>query len=165
LGIIVIGLLIMGVGNLLHTPGPKPHLRDILLAFVLAIFISIYSTIDGAAVKHTAPFPYTILVFFLAPVFTAPWMFISFGWQTLKNQWLDHHIRLISIGLLSVVAYLLVLSAYSISLVSYSGAIREVSVVLGAFAGWKLLGERLGVLRVVGAVIIFIGILVVATAG
>ena len=39
-----------------------------------------------------------------------------------------------------------------------SSAIREVSVVIGAFAGWKILGEKLGPLRIIGAVIIFAGI-------
>jgi len=163
--IIVLGLLVMGAGNLLQSSGQKPRLRDFLLALLLALIISIYSTIDGAAVKLTTPFSYTVLVFFLAPAVTAPWALKYVGWGKLKTEWMEHHTSLIAIGLLSMVAYLLVLSAYSISLVSYSGAIREVSVVLGAFAGWKLLGERLGILRVVAAIIIFIGIVVVATTG
>lgn len=165
LGIMVLGLLMIGASNLVQARAHAPHLRDILMALLLALLISIYSAIDGAAVKHTPPFAYTILVFFLAPVLTAPWALRYVGWEKLKTEWMVHHTGLISIGLLSMVAYLLTLWAYSISLVSYAGAIRETSVVLGAFAGWKLLGERLGIQRVVAAVIIFIGILVVATAG
>ena len=39
------------------------------------------------------------------------------------------------------------------------------AVSVGAFAGWKLLGERLGALRVIGAVVIFAGILVITYLG
>jgi hypothetical protein len=47
----------------------------------------------------------------------------------------------------------------------YVGAVREVSVIFGAVAGWKLLGEPMGPTRVVGAVIIFIGAMCIVTLG
>lgn len=165
LGLIVAGLLVLGGSALLRRDGHRPPLRGILLALVLALFISIYSVIDGAAVKHTPAFAYTVSIFFLMPLFSTPLMLRRYGWQTLKNEWSAHRLRLAAIGVLSVGAYFLALSAYSFSLVSYSGAVREVSVVLGAFAGWKFLGERLGGLRVLGALVIFMGILVVALQG
>jgi drug/metabolite transporter (DMT)-like permease len=49
--------------------------------------------------------------------------------------------------------------------VSYSGAIRETSVVIGAFLGWQFLGEKMGGMRVVGAIIIFAGILMITIFG
>jgi drug/metabolite transporter (DMT)-like permease len=73
--------------------------------------------------------------------------------------------RFLITGFLGVVAYLIALYAYSFAPVSYSGAIREVSVVLGALAGWRFLGEKLGSLRLVGAFIIFSGILIIALFG
>jgi drug/metabolite transporter (DMT)-like permease len=36
---------------------------------------------------------------------------------------------------------------------------------MGAYAGWQFLGEKLGGRRVVGAIVIFAGILVVALFG
>ena len=45
------------------------------------------------------------------------------------------------------------------------GALRELSIVLAALAGWRWLGESFGVVRTTGAVLIFFGILVVAVAG
>jgi len=76
-----------------------------------------------------------------------------------------HRWRLLAIGALTIGAYSLALWAYSISPLGYAGAIREVSVVMAAFAGWQFLGERLGGLRVLGAIIIFAGILVIAIFG
>jgi drug/metabolite transporter (DMT)-like permease len=73
--------------------------------------------------------------------------------------------RLILIGILAVIGYLSALFAYSLAPVNYSEAIREVSLVIGAFAGWRFLGEKLGKMRVFGAVVIFSGILLIAFFG
>jgi uncharacterized membrane protein len=39
------------------------------------------------------------------------------------------------------------------------------SVVIGAFLGWQFLGEKMGGMRVLGSVIIFVGILTIAILG
>jgi drug/metabolite transporter (DMT)-like permease len=49
--------------------------------------------------------------------------------------------------------------------VGYAGAVREVSIVFAALAGWRWLGEPLGRWRLAGAVMIFVGIGLVAIAG
>lgn len=165
LAVIVIGLLLVAGGNLFNAKGISPHWRGVAMALVLALLISIYSTIDGAAVKRTPAFSYAVLIFFLAPVFTAPLMFRVYGWQTLRAGLSAHWLRIVGVGLLTVSAYLLALAAYSMARVSYVGAIREVSVVMGAFAGWHFLHERLGGWRVFGSVIIFAGILLIAFSG
>ena len=59
----------------------KPHPKGIILALAIALLISIYSVIDGAAVKQTSAFPYAILVFFLAPVITSPLLIRRYGWE------------------------------------------------------------------------------------
>jgi drug/metabolite transporter (DMT)-like permease len=72
---------------------------------------------------------------------------------------------LIAAAILGVAAYLLALFAYSFAPLSYSGAIREVSVVIGSFLGWLFLKEKMGGVRVLGAVVIFSGILTIAILG
>ncbi len=165
LGIIISGLLVIGGSALFKTNGRRPHKKGILRALFLALLISIYSTIDGAAVKRTPAFSYAVMVFFMYPALTAPLMLKRYGWQALKTEWLKQRLRLVAIGLLTVSAYLLALGAYAIAPVSYSGAVREISVVLGALAGWKFLGEPLGRWRVTGAAILFAGILIIALWG
>ena len=155
----------MGGGNLFQRQLEKPHLRGVVLALILALLISIYSTLDGTAVKHTSALSYAVNIFFLIPVFTTPLMFQHFGWQVLKTELTSHWLRLAGIGLLMVSAYMLVMLAYSVSPVGYVGAIREVSVVLGALDGWRFLGERMGGWRVTGSLVIFCGILVITFIG
>lgn len=165
LGLIVAGLLVVGGSQLLNGRMEKPHLRGTGLALMLAVMISIYTTIDGAAVKRTPAFPYAVMVFFLAPVVMSPVIFQRYGWQVLRAELTTQKARIVSIGLLTVSSYLLALFAYSLAPVSYAGAVREISVVIGALAGWRFLGERLGGWRVAGALVIFGGILVIAYFG
>ena len=162
--VIILGLLVVGSSNLFRSQG-KPHVRGILLALLLALIISIYTVVDGTAVRQTAAVPYTIMIFLLLPVFSAPLIFRRYGWPMLKAEFGSHYLRLLAIGVLTVGAYSLALWAYSFSLLGYAGAIREVSVVMGAYAGWQFLREKMGGRRVVGAIVIFAGILVIALFG
>jgi drug/metabolite transporter (DMT)-like permease len=164
LGVIILGLLVVG-GSGLFQSNEKPHIRGIVLALFLALLISIYTVVDGTAVKQTSALPYTIMIFFLLPVFTTPLIIRHYGWPTLKAELGSHYLRLLVIGVLTIGAYSLALWAYSIALLGYAGAIREVSVVMGAFAGWQFLSEKLGGWRVIGAIVIFAGILVIAIYG
>ena len=68
------------------------------------------------------------------------------------------------IAVMTLAAYSLVLYAFQIAPVSYAGAAREIGIVFGALAGWLVLGERFGGVRTIGAVLVFIGIGVLAVA-
>ena len=162
--VIIFGLLVVGSSDLFQTGG-KPHGRGILLAILLAFVISIYTVVDGTAVRQTSALPYTIMIFLLLPIFSAPLVIRHYGWPMLKTELGSHYLRLLVIGVLTVAAYSLALWAYSFALLGYAGAIREVSVVMGAFAGWQFLGEKMGWRRVAGATVIFAGIVVIALFG
>lgn len=164
LAIIIAGLMIVGGSGWLQHDG-KPAWRGILPALLLAVIISIYSVIDGAAVKITSPFAYAALIYFVSSLYMTPFIMKKHGWHALKGEFAAHGWQLLGIGALVVTAYFLALLAYRMAHVSYAGAIREVGVVMGAFAGWQFLGEDFGKPRVVGAVVIFAGILLIALLG
>jgi drug/metabolite transporter (DMT)-like permease len=52
----------------------------------------------------------------------------------------------------------MVLAAVRLAPVGYVAALRESSVVLGAAAGWLLLHERLGRVRVVSSLVVAAGL-------
>lgn len=162
--ITIVGLLLVG-GSSIFQSHNKPHLRGILLALLLALLISIYSILDGIAVKQTDALPYVTVLFLCVPAFTSPLIFRIYGWNKLKAELSAHGWTLAAIGVLTIGAYSLALWAYSISPLGYAGAIREVSVVMAAYAGWQFLGEKFGGMRILGAVIIFAGIMVIALLG
>lgn len=165
LALVIGGLIIVGGSGLLRSRGSAHSVRisrlAILLALSVALLISIYSTIDGAAVKQTAPTPYTLMALSLSGVFFTPFAMQRGGWRRMAAVGVAHWRRILAIGVIGLLTYTLVLNAYAIAQVSYGGAIREVSVVFAALMGWKLLGEEMGWLRVFGATAIFCGILLI----
>jgi drug/metabolite transporter (DMT)-like permease len=162
---IVLGLVIIGATSLFQPHEGKPKFRGIAIALSIALVISIYTLIDGFAVKHGPVMPYGLSMFMLVPVLTTPVIVRHYGRDHFVKAWKDQPARLILVGFLGVIAYLFALFAYSIAPVNYSEAIREVSVVIGAFAGWQLLGEKLGRTRILGAAVIFAGIVLIAVFG
>ncbi len=164
-GMIVAGMVIIGATSLIRSRGSRLHLKGVLVALSVALIISLYTLIDGTAVKNGPPLPYALTMFMLVPVFTTAYNVRRFGWKQFKAGWNGPRLPLILAAVLGVVAYLLALIAYTFAPLSYSGAIREVSVVIGAFLGWRFLSEQMGGTRVLGAAVIFAGILIIAFFG
>jgi drug/metabolite transporter (DMT)-like permease len=134
-------------------------------ALTVACCISIYSVIDGAAVKIAPPIPYTVAVIGASALMMTPVVLARYGRQAVVAEWRVNWPRIVLVGLLTLVTYALVLQAYALGRVSYAGAVREISVVFAALVGWRWLGEGFGGWRVAGALLIFVGILVIAIAG
>ena len=164
-GLIVSGMVIIGATSLLQNRGSRLHVRGVIVALCVALIISLYTLIDGTAVKNGPPLPYALTMFLFVPVLTTAYNVRRFGWGQFVSAWRGPRIPLILTAVLGVTAYLLALIAYSSAPLSYSGAIREVSVVIGAFLGWRFLEEPMGGTRVLGSFTIFVGILVIAIFG
>jgi drug/metabolite transporter (DMT)-like permease len=70
--------------------------------------------------------------------------------------------RTLAVGALMMAAYLAVLHAMSLAPVAYVVAAREVSIVVAALLGALALGERHPIARVAGALVIFLGLALMA---
>jgi drug/metabolite transporter (DMT)-like permease len=165
ISLIVCGLVIIGATSLFQNGTSKPQFRGIAIALTVAFIISLYTLVDGAAVKRGPALPYGLGCFVLMPMLTTPLVVRHYGWPAMMDSFRLQPARLVLVGFLGVIAYLFALFAYSIAPVNYSEAIREVSVVMGAFAGWYFLGEKMGKVRIVGAVAILLGIVMIAVLG
>jgi len=165
LGMIIGGLLIIGINTLTQAHVTHLHFKGAAVAVFIALLISIYSTIDGAAVKDGFALPYVMSMFAFVPVTITPFIFREYKWERIKKTLISQPIRVPLAGVLGVLAYLMAVFSYSIAPLSYAGSIREVSVVFGAFAGWWFLKEKMGGIRLLGAVVIFAGIVVIAVFG
>jgi len=167
-GLLVLTLGLMVVGSSKWWSVRKNGAASALgigLACLVALTISAYTVIDGAAVKQMDAPAYTVLVFILAAVFGFPVVLRLYGRQAVREVGRSQWKRAALIGALSFIAYALVLVTFTFAPVSYGGAIREVSIVLGALAGWLWLKESFGPLRVLGSLLIFAGILTIVVAG
>lgn len=164
-GMIVCGMVVIGATSLIQNRGSNLHLKGVFVALSVALIISLYTLIDGTAVKHGPPLPYALTMFMFVPFLTTTYNVRRFGWSHFAAAWKGPRLPLILAAILGVVAYLLALIAYTFAPLSYSGAIREVSVVIGAFLGWQFLEEQMGGTRVLGSIVIFAGILAIAILG
>jgi drug/metabolite transporter (DMT)-like permease len=159
LAMITVGMMVIGATTLMRNSGEIPlpqggrklHLKGILVALSVSLIISALS--------------YGLSMFVMVPFVTTPYLTRYYGWGNFVDSWKRNRSYLLLGGILGIVAYLLALFAYTFAPLSYSGAIREVSAVIGAFFGWKFLNEQMGGMRVVGSVIVFAGVLVIAVFG
>lgn len=166
LTLLILGLVIVG-GSTWWTQRKTTtvSMKAILTALSVACCVSIYTAIDGAAVQFAPPIPYTVCIIGLTVIFTAPWLLLSHGRRAVTAEWRANWPRILIVGVLTQLTYLLVLYAYTLSPVNYAGSVREISVVFAALAGWLLLGEKFGLPRILGSAIIFAGIVVIAVVG
>ncbi len=166
LALLIAGLIVVGSGVAWSRLGRMIFsAKGIVAALAAALCISIYSAIDGAAVRIAAPSSYTVLTLGLSALLFAPVVLLRYGRSVVLNEWRVNFRRIIFVGIIMLATYILVLQAYSIARVSYAGAIREVSIVFATLAGWFWLGERFGLVRTVGSLLIFAGIIVIAVLG
>jgi drug/metabolite transporter (DMT)-like permease len=165
MALVVLGLVPVGGGEVWwRWRGPGFRARGVIAALAVALCVSVYSLIDGVAVRRTSPLPYTVAIMLGGTALLAPPVFARYGGRAVLAAWRAHAARVVVAGTLMMAAYALVLSAYAVSPLGYAGAVREVGVVFAALAGWLWLGERFGPRRLAGAIAVFGGILVLAFA-
>ncbi len=80
-------------------------------------------------------------------------------WEETRRVWAEERILLVLIGALNPLSYILVLTALTLAPLHRVAPLREISIVLGAILGAKFLGERQPGRRLVGAVIMVLGVL------
>jgi drug/metabolite transporter (DMT)-like permease len=81
-----------------------------------------------------------------------------------RAVWSDHRREALVVAVLSPLAYILVLTALASSPVSYVAPAREVSILIGAILGARLLGEGHLRRRIPAAIAIVVGVVALAIA-
>ena len=156
------GVVVAGVGFFLLSRG---SLRQMRFALATAIIIGIYTAIDATGVREsTDPAAYALSVM-VATGFTVTLWTISTrrrdALSVLRGQWPQFSIA--AVGTLS--SYCLVLLAMRRAPVGYVAVLRESSVLIAAFAGWKVLGEADHRRRIGGAAVVLVGLAALVAGG
>jgi len=129
-------------------------------AVLTGLTIAAYTITDGLGVRHAHdPLAYTALLF----VLQGPPLLAAAAIRRPLAAWKDTTImnRGILAGLLSMLAYGIVLWAQARAPLAEVAAIRETSVVFAALIGVAWLGEDFGRRRVAAAVVIATGIVLI----
>ena len=135
-------------------------------ALVAGACTSAYTAIDKVGITHVPPLLYTYLALWMSLILLTPWTLRLIGRSGLRDEFRLSRGRTVLAGFTTLAAYSLVLLAMSRSMpAAYAGALREVSVVLGAAYGVLVLKEKGGPMRIAGASLVALGAIVIGVLG
>jgi drug/metabolite transporter (DMT)-like permease len=130
-----------GGHRLLHPD--RAHLRGgVLYGLGTGAFIAAYTVWDAHAVADRGIPP---LLFDAGTSWISLLVLAPFTWRrrrAIASLWATNRREILTVALLSPAAYVPVLTAMRFTPVSYVAPAREVSMLLAAFLGARLLGER-----------------------
>ena len=158
--VIVAGVMVIGFA------GGVARARDsrtgILYGLLVGVLIAIYTLWDGSAVTVGGMPPVGLywgsIVFQLVLLAAPALRRRSETLEVARRHW----VTVLLFGILSPLAYILVLYAMQLAPVSIVAPGREVSVVLVGLAGWLLFREPHPVQRLVGAGVVLVGVVLLA---
>jgi len=154
--LVVVGVLVIGTGK--ATPA------GVFYGVLTGAVIAAYTLWDAHSVTALAVPP---LIYFGAGSIGESLLLLPTALRakaSVAALWRAHRREVLAVGLLSPLGYLLVLYALQMAPVSLVAPAREVSIVLGGFVAWRLLGEAQAVRRLAGSLVVLAGIAAIAVA-
>jgi drug/metabolite transporter (DMT)-like permease len=155
----VAGVALVGVGVfIVRGIRGGANWRHVALALGVALSIASYVVVDKEGVQYADPITYGTLILGIPGVFAAAFVLarggarrlaVAFNWRSALG------------GVFSMLAYALVLIALTTAPAAAVSAVRESSVVIAAFLGAVVLKERSGPERIVGSIIVLVGVALV----
>ena len=166
--LIAVGLYLANLSRLGDWSEPWRALRRAAPRWALAagFFTSLYTAVDKVGIRGVDPLLYTYLALATTTLWLTPLTLLRVGWQGLRRELSASGWAAPLAGLTSLAAYALVLYAMQLGTpAGYAGAVREVSVILGAGIGVWVFRESGGPVRVVGATLVAAGVVVIGLLG
>ena len=143
---------------------PMELIRDggFRYAVLTGLTVTIYTLVDKRGVEYVQPFLYVYLLNLGAAIGLVPYILRNHGPARVWQEWRLNPWSIVAAGVLLFIAYGLVLTAFSLSRVSYVGPAREVGIVIGVLMGVFILKEPFGLGRLLGSGFIVLGLALIA---
>ena len=136
--------------------------RSIIFALLTGLMIASYTIIDGIGVRLSGnPASYIGWLFILSPLPIASIAIIRRRGDALvyiRNNWK----LAVLAGGLNLGSYGLSIWALSLAAMAHVSAMRETSVIIAALIGTQLLGESFGKRRILAAIVVATGVILIA---
>jgi uncharacterized membrane protein len=152
-----VGGVLLVAGGVLLVRGVGGHAGtiDLLLALAVAGCIAAYTLVDKHGIRYASPVVYQELSMIPATLGFVALTVRRRGAQALRGTLRPQSI---TAGLATFGAYILVLAALSRAPAASVAAVRESSVVIATALAAPLLRERVGAVRLAGAVLVVTGV-------
>lgn len=131
-------------------------------AVLTGLTIAVYSIVDKEGVGHVQPLLYMYFLTIGTAAMLAPYVLFHKGVKSVRTEWRANAVPITIAGLFTFAAYGLVLTAFSLSRVSYVAPAREVGIVIGVMLGVFLLKEPFGRGRLLGSGFVVAGLALIA---
>ena len=131
-------------------------------AILTGLTIATYTLLDKRGVAYVHPFLYMYLMTAGSAVGLTPYILRNRGVKAVRKEFRLNAGPIAVAGILTFLAYGLVLTALSLSRVSYVAPAREVGIVIGVLLGVFILKEPFGVGRLLGSSLIVLGLILIA---
>jgi drug/metabolite transporter (DMT)-like permease len=131
-------------------------------AVLTGLTIAVYSIVDKEGVGHVQPLLYMYFLTIGTAAILAPYVLFHKGAKSVRAEWRANAVPITIAGLFTFAAYGLVLTAFSLSRVSYVAPAREVGIVIGVMLGVFLLKEPFGRGRLLGSGFVVAGLALIA---
>lgn len=160
-----IGIATISFGILIVGLSPGAHIQGTLVAAGVAVTIALYSVFDGIGVRISGDaIAYNSAAFVSIAIVVSLMAIAMRREHNLPAYIREHWRRGVIGGTLSYVAYGLVLWAMTIAPIAAVSAFRETSVVFAALFGVLFFGEAAGSRRIIGALIVALGAIMLKVA-
>ena len=158
LGLILIGVLIITRLSFRKENNAK-IITGVYWGMLTGFFIALYTFNDTVVVKQYAISP--LIITFVSNMFSTFLLFpfVLSQKTEIKREIRQHKWSIVTIGLLSPAAYILVLEALKYAPLTVVAPARETSILIGVFMGSRVLNEEDGRRRLIASVSILGGII------
>jgi drug/metabolite transporter (DMT)-like permease len=159
----LMAIVTVTAGMALLAVGARP--AQIGVALFVALTIGAYTTIDSHAAREVDSNTYVFAVFAAGGLFATSYGVVcgrrSAMVAALRSSWRQFAVT----GAMSMVTYGLVLAAVRRAPVGYVAGLRESSILVAGFLGWRYFDERYARRRTAAAAVILAGLIMLLLSG
>lgn len=156
--LVVSGVFILTGGTLHPQSGGTESGKAVSYGLMTGVVIACYTLWDKYSVSTVAIPPLLLdwganmgRTLLLAPA-------AALRWEEVRATWQTHRAATLGVAVLNPLAYILVLTALTFTPVSYVAPAREISILIGALMGVRLLSEKHPHTRLAGAIAMMAGV-------
>lgn len=158
----VVGIATVGAGLALlagfrRSPG-------LVSALVVALTIGVYSVSDAKGIRSSGTLLYALATHVGTATSTTIYGLVTGRRTEMRETIVQRWRTLTVVAIAATVTYGMVQIAFKHAPVGYVTALRESSVVLAAVIGWRSLGERAGVRRLLATLVVLAGLIVLVVS-
>lgn len=137
-------------------------LAPVIYGLIIGTAIAGYTIIDKGAVSIRLISPLLLEYFGSLGQFILLTPYAIKQWKEVRFEWKQHRVEAFGVGILHSLAYILVLTAMVFAPVSHIAPLREISILIGALMGAKLLSEEFGTRRLIATGIMVVGVIMIS---